>query len=85
MILKVVILVIYLLGLAYIGVLASRQVDDIGDYFVGGKKLGYWLVSFSSRARFANLRLAGLLTREIERRIDIGALTYGFRINLRQI
>lgn len=50
MIYKIVVLVLYLLALAAIGVVASRRVDDIGDYFVGGKKLGYWLVSFSSRA-----------------------------------
>jgi sodium/proline symporter len=50
MTLKVIILVVYLLGLAYIGVLASRRVNDISDFFVGGKKLGFWLVSFSSRA-----------------------------------
>ena len=45
MAIKIVILVIYLLGLAYIGVRASKQVNDIGDFFVGGKKLGFWLVS----------------------------------------
>lgn len=50
MVYKVVILVLYLLALAAIGVIASRKVTDIGDYFVAGKKLGYWLVSFSSRA-----------------------------------
>lgn len=50
MIWKVTILVLYLIALAAIGVIASRRVQDISDYFVGGKKLGYWLVSFSSRA-----------------------------------
>ncbi|MEQ8982920.1 MAG: sodium/proline symporter, partial [Deltaproteobacteria bacterium] len=50
MIWKVTILVLYLIALAAIGVIASRKVDDISDYFVGGKKLGYGLVSFSSRA-----------------------------------
>jgi len=50
MITKIVILVVYLAGLFYIGVAASRKINDIGDYFVGGKKLGFWLVSFSSRA-----------------------------------
>lgn len=50
MVAKLVVLVVYLGGLAYIGALASRRVKDIGDFFVGGKKLGYWLVSFSSRA-----------------------------------
>ena len=50
MVIKVTIVVVYLLVLAYIGILASRRVGDISDFFVGGKKLGYWFVSFSSRA-----------------------------------
>ena len=41
---------VYLVVLAVIGVLASRRVQGVRDYFVGGKQLGYWLVSFSSRA-----------------------------------
>ncbi len=33
-----------------IGYLASKKVKDIKDYYVGGKKLGFWAVAFSSRA-----------------------------------
>ncbi len=33
-----------------IGVVASRRVHDLSDYYVGGKKLGYWVVAFSARA-----------------------------------
>jgi sodium/proline symporter len=33
-----------------IGMAASRRVRDLGDYYVGGKKLGYWVVAFSARA-----------------------------------
>ncbi len=33
-----------------IGVAASRRVHDLSDYYVGGKKLGYWVVAFSARA-----------------------------------
>lgn len=29
---------------------ASRRIKNVSDYFVGGKKLGYWVVAFSSRA-----------------------------------
>jgi sodium/proline symporter len=50
MAIKIAILVVYLVGLAAIGLVASRRVKDISDFFVGGKKLGFWLVSFSSRA-----------------------------------
>lgn len=50
MITKITILIVYLAGLAAIGIVASRRVKTIDDFFVGGKKLGYWFVSFSSRA-----------------------------------
>ena len=33
-----------------IGYFASKKVKDIKDYYVGGKKLGFWAVAFSSRA-----------------------------------
>lgn len=41
---------VYFLGLIGIGVVTSYFIKDIEDYFVAGKNLGYWLVSFSSRA-----------------------------------
>lgn len=50
MLLKLIILAVYFLVLFLIGYLSSRKVHDISDYFVGGKKLGYWVVAFSSRA-----------------------------------
>ena len=40
----------YFLILIGIGVVTSRLIQNISDYFVAGKGLGYWLVSFSSRA-----------------------------------
>ncbi|MFT5144626.1 MAG: sodium/proline symporter [Rhodothermales bacterium] len=47
---------IYLVLAAYfailfgIGLMARNRVHDAEDYFVGGKKLGYWVVAFSARA-----------------------------------
>lgn len=46
----------YLVILAYfavllaIGAVASRRVRNLGDYYVGGKRMGYWVVAFSARA-----------------------------------
>ena len=36
--------------LLLLGVLASRRVDSLSDYYVGGKRLGYWVAAFSARA-----------------------------------
>lgn len=44
------ILVGYFLLLFGIGVLASRRIKNLGDYFVGGKAHGYLAVAFSARA-----------------------------------
>ncbi len=43
-------LALYLGVLLLIGVVAAGRVKDIKDYYVGGKRLGYWVVAFSSRA-----------------------------------
>lgn len=50
MTLKYVVLFIYFGILFLIGILASRRITDQKDFFVGGKKLGFWAVAFSSRA-----------------------------------
>ena len=50
MIVKYIILFCYLGILFIIGMLASKKIAGAKDYFVGGKKLGYWVVAFSSRA-----------------------------------
>ncbi len=47
---KTVILVLYFCILFLIGIWSSRKVRDIKDYYVGGKKLGFWVVAFSTRA-----------------------------------
>ena len=46
----------YLIILSYfavllaIGAVASRRVNNLADYYVGGKRMGYWVVAFSARA-----------------------------------
>jgi len=47
---KLIILALYLGVLLLIGALASRRIKGISDYYVGGKRLGFWVVAFSSRA-----------------------------------
>ena len=50
MILKLIILVLYFSILLGIGFFASKRVTNISDYFVGGKKLGYWIAALSARS-----------------------------------
>lgn len=50
MITKYLILSLYFLGLFLIGFYASKKINNIKDYYVGGKKLGFWVVAFSTRA-----------------------------------
>ncbi len=40
----------YFAVLLAIGAVASRRVHDLADYYVGGKRMGYWVVAFSARA-----------------------------------
>jgi sodium/proline symporter len=47
---KYVILFTYFAILFVIGYFASKRIKGSDDFFVGGKKLGFWAVSFSSRA-----------------------------------
>lgn len=47
---KLVPLVLYFLMLFAIGIVASRRVKNLKDFFVAGKSLNFWLVAFSSRA-----------------------------------
>ena len=50
MIVKYCILALYFVVLFLIGIFSSRRIKDIKDYYVGGKRLGYWVVAFSTRA-----------------------------------
>ncbi len=47
---KLVGVTLYLGVLLYIGILASRRMNDVRDYFAGGKRMGFWSVAFSARA-----------------------------------
>jgi sodium/proline symporter len=50
LIIKVIVLAIYVGILFLIGILASRRIKSMSDYYVGGKKMGFWAVAFSARA-----------------------------------
>jgi len=50
MVTKLIILAIYVSILFFIGILASRRVKSMSDYYVGGKKMGFWAVAFAARA-----------------------------------
>jgi len=47
---KIGVLAIYVGILFLIGILASRRIDSMSDYYVGGKKMNFWAVAFSARA-----------------------------------
>ena len=50
MAIKIVVLAAYVAILFLIGILASRRVKSMSDYYLGGKKMGFWAVAFSARA-----------------------------------
>jgi len=50
LILKLIVLALYFAVLLGIGFFASKRVSNISDYFVGGKKLGYWIAALSARS-----------------------------------
>jgi sodium/proline symporter len=50
LILKLIVLALYFAILLGIGFFASKRVSNISDYFVGGKKLGYWIAALSARS-----------------------------------
>jgi len=50
MIAQYLILFGYFAALFLIGIFASRRIHNLRDYFVGGKRMGYWVVAFSARA-----------------------------------
>ena len=47
---KVTFLFIYFIILICIGISSSKKVSSLSDYYVGGKKLGYWIAALSARA-----------------------------------
>lgn len=50
MLTKYLILGLYFLILFLIGIMASKKIKGLKDFYVGGKQLGYWVVAFSARA-----------------------------------
>lgn len=50
MITKIIVLAIYVIILFLIGIIASRRVKSMSDFYVGGKNMGFWAVAFSARA-----------------------------------
>ncbi len=50
MVTKYIILIGYFSVLFLIGYYASKRIKNTKDYYVGGKKLGFWVVAFSARA-----------------------------------
>ena len=48
--LELFILAIYFSILLGIGFFASKRITNISDYYVGGKKLGYWIAALSARS-----------------------------------
>ena len=50
MLTKLIILFSYFAVLFLIGYWSSKKIKDIKDFYVGGKKLGFWVVAFSVRA-----------------------------------
>jgi len=49
-VIKLIGVLLYLAVLLYIGHRASRHVNNVRDYFAGGKNMGFWSVAFSARA-----------------------------------
>ncbi len=50
MFINLLVLGIYFAILFGIGILASRRIHSMDDYYAGGKRIGYWMVAFSARA-----------------------------------
>jgi sodium/proline symporter len=47
---KYLVITLYFLVLIVLGYWASKRIKGLSDFYVGGKKLGYWVVAFSTRA-----------------------------------
>ncbi|MFT4736397.1 MAG: sodium/proline symporter [Cyclobacteriaceae bacterium] len=50
LLIKIFVLALYVGVLFLIGILASRKIKGMSDYYVGGKNMGFWAVAFSARA-----------------------------------
>ena len=45
-----IVLAFYFSILIGIGIAASKNINNISDYYVGGKRLNYWIAALSARA-----------------------------------
>ena len=50
LVVKLVVLTFYVGILFFIGILASRRIKGMSDYYVDGKNMGFLAVAFSARA-----------------------------------
>lgn len=50
MLTKFIVLAIYVSILFLIGIMASKRIKSMSDFYVGGKNMGFWAVAFSARA-----------------------------------
>lgn len=50
MITKIIVLAFYVSILFLIGIIASRRINKMSDFYLGGKNMGFWAVAFSARA-----------------------------------
>lgn len=49
MVTKIVVLALYVGILFLIGIVASKRIKSMSDFYVGGKNIGYWAAAFSAR------------------------------------
>lgn len=50
MLTKLIVLALYVGVLFFIGIIASKRIKSMSDFYVGGKNIGFWAVAFSARA-----------------------------------
>jgi len=50
MLTKLIVLALYVGVLFLIGIIASKRIKSMSDFYVGGKNIGFWAVAFSARA-----------------------------------
>lgn len=50
MLTKFIVLALYVSILFLIGIMASKRIKSMSDFYVGGKNMGFWAVAFSARA-----------------------------------
>lgn len=46
----IVAIVVYLFGMLIIGFISSKNTNDVGDFYLGGRKLGPFVTAMSAEA-----------------------------------